>query len=105
MLGQKYKNGQGLPLNRKKALELWSRAAKFGSVEAQFRIASAHFNGDGILAKIRKRLCITGSLQQGIILQLMRDKGATQTSNDFEVCNIMVAYITCSQRLSRLVEK
>ena len=59
MLGQKYKNGQGLPLNRKKALELWSRAAKqLGSVEAQFRIASAHFNGDGILAKIRKRLCI-----------------------------------------------
>ena len=55
MLGQKYKNGQGLPLNRKKALELWSRAAKqLGSVEAQFRIASAHFNGDGILAKISK---------------------------------------------------
>ena len=54
MLGHKYKNGQGVPLNRKKALALWSRAAKFGSVEAQFRIASAHFNGDGILAKISK---------------------------------------------------
>ena len=49
------------------------------------------------LGKDKEKAMHPGSLQQGIILQL--------TSNDFEVCNIMVAYITCSQRLSRLVEK
>ena len=56
LLGQNYKNGQGLPLNRKKALEIWSRAAKLGSVEANHSIAVAYYNGDGIAKDEEKAL-------------------------------------------------
>ena len=56
LLGQDYKNGQGLPLNRKKALESYYQAAKLGSVEANHSIAVAYFNGDGIAKDIEKAI-------------------------------------------------
>ena len=59
-LGSHYEDGSsgrlGLQQNREKAVELWSQAAKLGSVEAQFRIANSHYNGQGVAKDIDRAI-------------------------------------------------
>ena len=49
LLGSQYHKGSyGLPQDKRNTLKLYLQAAKLGSVEAHFRIASAYFNGHGV---------------------------------------------------------
>lgn len=48
-LGVQYSlGGWGLPLNRKKAMELWNQAAEFGSLEAHCTMAAMYYQGRGV---------------------------------------------------------
>ncbi|EJK70942.1 hypothetical protein THAOC_07660 [Thalassiosira oceanica] len=48
-LGYQYMRGsQGLAKDESRAVELWTEAAKLGSVDAYFQLGTAYSNGDGV---------------------------------------------------------
>lgn len=48
LAGNYFKGIEGCPLDRPKAVELWSKAAEMGNWQAQFCIASCKLTGEGI---------------------------------------------------------
>jgi len=53
-IGSMYRDGDGLPRDQAKALELWHRAGELGSAEAYYNIGNAYQLGDGVERDMKK---------------------------------------------------
>ncbi|GBC21976.2 kinase-like domain-containing protein [Rhizophagus irregularis DAOM 181602=DAOM 197198] len=56
MLGNCYCNGIGISIDRKKAVELYQKAANLGNKIRQYNLAIMYENGDGIEKNIDKAI-------------------------------------------------
>ena len=67
VLGQKYRLGElGLPMDRQKAIELYTEAAELGSIGALFNLGNAYDDGDGVQQdEVKAVQCWTKAAMQG----------------------------------------
>jgi len=55
-LGHAYTSDKGLPQNFSKTIELWSRSAGLGSINAHYNLGVAYYNGRGVEKDIKKAI-------------------------------------------------
>ena len=57
-LGQKYRNGDGVPVNLEKAFELFSLSAEHGNISAQLCVAKMYEKGEGVKKDLPKAVAM-----------------------------------------------
>jgi TPR repeat protein len=65
-LGRRYQNGEGVPQDDKKAVELYTKAAEQGNANAQYNLGVMYQNGEGVPQDTKKAVdLITMAAKQG----------------------------------------
>ena len=65
-MADRYHNGDDLPQDQRKTLELWERSGELGSTEALHNIGHSYFHGNGVNKDMRKvRQCWEHAAIQG----------------------------------------
>ena len=83
-----YENGQGTSVNKKKAINWYTKAAEQGFAQAQYRLARFYWKGDGVPVDMQKYLeLLTKSANQGNMMAQFRlgvffSEGENATNSD-----------------------